>query len=243
MDTPPLPPPAPEGGAALALLATLQLADSAFPAGLYTASHGLETAAQEGRVRTAADLERFAVDWLSWAIGPADAVGVGAAATAGAGGDLETLLAVDARLAATKLAREGREASLKSGGRLLATAVRLVPPRSVLADYARAVRAGAAPGTHAVAFGAAAGALGVPPPAAVLAELHAAASGLLGAALRLLRIDHQQTQTVLRRLAPRLAAIAAGAVATDWRRLQPAAPYLDVLQMRHEEAHVRLFMS
>jgi urease accessory protein len=233
----------PEGAAALALLATLQLADSGFPAGLYAFSHGLETAVQEGRVRTAADLERLATDWLSWAVGPADAVAVGAAATAGAAGDLDTLVAVDLRLAATKLPREGRESSMKSGGRLLATAVSLAPPQGILPAYARAVRAGDAPGTHAAAFGAAAGALGVPPLTAILAELHAATSGLLGAALRLLRVDHQQTQTILRRLAPRLAAIAAGAAAADWRRLQPAAPYLDVLQMRHEGAHVRLFMS
>ena len=61
-------------GASLGLLGALQLADSAFPAGLYAFSHGLETAVHEARVRTAADLERFLEDWLAWQVGPGDAV-------------------------------------------------------------------------------------------------------------------------------------------------------------------------
>jgi urease accessory protein UreF len=58
-----------------------------------------------------------------------------------------------------------------------------------------------------------------------------------------MRVDHQQTQGILRRLAARLALIAGEAAAGDWRQLRPTAPFADVLQMRHEAAHVRLFMS
>jgi urease accessory protein len=234
-------------GGALSLLGALQLADSAFPTGLFAASHGLETAVQEGHVRDAAGLERFVAGWLGWSVGPGDAVAVGAAAAAARAGDVDLLVQIDTRLAATRLPREGREASLKAGRQLLATATHLAGGPAgevaVLDALVQAVRAGDAPGTHAVAFGAAAGSLGVPPLAAVLAELHAAASGILGAALRLLRVDHRQTQSILRRLAPRLEAIAGAAVRTDWRAMRPTAPLYDVLQMRHEVAHVRLFMS
>lgn len=258
---------APLEGAGLALLATLQLADSAFPAGLYAFSHGLETAVQEGHVRTAADLEGFLCAWLGWQVGPGDSVIVAAAHRATASLDLQGLLAIDARCLATKLAREAREASQKAGRRLLATAVllaetptrppaggtssegRLAPfpaptsPAGVLQAYGESVAAGAAPGTHAAAFGAAGAALGLPAGAAILAELHSAATTCLGAALRLLRVDHQQTQGILRRLAPRLVAIAGAAEHADWQHLRPTAPAAEILQMRHEGAHVRLFMS
>lgn len=237
------PPPAPESAASLALLATLQLADSAFPAGLYAFSHGLETAVQERGIRTAGDLEDFLIAWLGWQVGPGDAVIVGAAQRATAAHDLVTLLAIDARCAATKLAREAREASQKSGRRLLATATLLVSPPGTLHAYNAGVERGKAPGTHAAAFGAAGAAVGVPAGVAILAELHSATTTCLGAALRLLRIDHQQTQGILRRLAPRLVTIADAAEHADWQQLRPTSPLAEICQMRHEEAQVRLFMS
>ena len=226
-------------------LAAFQLADSAFPAGLYAFSHGLETAAQEGHVRTAAGLERLVGDWLAWQVGPGDAVLVAAAHDAAAAGDTPALLEIDAWGAATKLAREAREASVKTGRRLLATAVTLAPRALTLHLLARAVTRGQSPGTYPAAFGATAEALGVGQLEAVLADLHGAATAMLGAALRLLRVDHQQTQAILRRLAPLLADIAAAACASasGWRAIQPCAPFAEVLQMRHEAAHVRLFMS
>jgi len=229
----------------LGFLAALQLADSAFPAGLYAFSHGLETAAQEGHVRSAQDLERFVEDWLTWQVGPGDATLLVAAHRACTRGATDVLLEIDAYCAATKLAREAREASVKTGGRLLATATTMVPAGSVVHRLHDAVRRGQTPGTYAIAFGATSAALGVGEATAVLADLHSAATGLLGAALRLLRIDHQQTQGILRRLAPLLAEIADTAVerAADWRSARPCGPFVEVLQMRHEAAHVRLFMS
>ena len=237
--------PGPNAGDApfLGVLGTLQLADSAFPAGLYAFSHGLESAVHEGWVRTAADLEAFLADWLAWQVGPGDAVVAAAAHRAAAAGDAALLVEIDRAAGATKLAREGREASVKTGARLLATAVVIAPGHAALAALQRAAARRETPGTYAAAFGAAAAALGAPAAAAVLAELHGAATGLLGAALRLMRIDHQQTQAILRRQAPRLTAIAAAALAADWRELRPSAPYAEILQMRHETAHVRLFSS
>ncbi|HEV2122925.1 MAG TPA: urease accessory UreF family protein, partial [Chloroflexota bacterium] len=228
------------------LLATLQLADSAFPAGLYAFSHGLETAAQEGHVRTAEDLERFVADWLAWQVGPGDSVVVAASHRAAARGDLAELMEIDRYNAATKLPREARESSTKTGARLLATAVLISPEgqtAQVLNAFHQAVRDGSSPGTYAAAFGAATASSGVACESALLAELHGAATSILGAALRLLRIDHQQTQILLRRLAPLLTKIAAQAQRTAWTAIRPTASFTEILQMRHEAAHVRLFMS
>ncbi len=55
-----------------ALLVTLQLTDSAFPAGFYTLSHGLEGYAQTGSV-TPATLPDLLADLLRHSVGPADA--------------------------------------------------------------------------------------------------------------------------------------------------------------------------
>src|SRR5206468_2323259 len=61
------------------LLALLQLGDGLFPAGGFAHSFGLETYAQEGRLRDRAGLEAFVTAHLEGAAGPGDAV-VGAGA-------------------------------------------------------------------------------------------------------------------------------------------------------------------
>jgi urease accessory protein len=63
-----------------ALLALLQFADGLFPAGGFAHSFGLETYAQEGRVRDRAGLEAFIAAHLEGSAGPCDAVAVALAA-------------------------------------------------------------------------------------------------------------------------------------------------------------------
>jgi len=68
------------------LLSLLHFGDSAFPAGGYAHSFGLETYCQSGQVRTREELERFLVAQLEGQAGPCDAtaaVGVQRAATSG----------------------------------------------------------------------------------------------------------------------------------------------------------------
>src|SRR5207249_3255792 len=61
------------------LLALLQLGDGLFPAGGFAHSFGLETYAQEGRVRDRVGLEAFVTAHLEGAAGPGDAVAVAVA--------------------------------------------------------------------------------------------------------------------------------------------------------------------
>ena len=56
------------------LLALLQLGDGLFPAGGFAHSFGLETYAQEGRVRDRAGLEAFVAAHLEGAAGPGQAL-------------------------------------------------------------------------------------------------------------------------------------------------------------------------
>src|SRR2546425_6688823 len=65
------------------LLALLQLGDGLFPAGGFAHSFGLETYAQEGRVRDRVGLEGFVTAHLEGAAGPGDAVAVAVAARLG----------------------------------------------------------------------------------------------------------------------------------------------------------------
>jgi urease accessory protein len=225
------------------LLAALQLADSAFPSGAYTLSHGLETLLEDGIVRDVDDIGRCLRATLMGRAAPGDLAALMAAhRAADPEVDLPSILAIDQRLAATKLAAEDRDGSRRVGGRLVVEAARLAssPALDGLRD---AIATGSTPGTAAVAFGVAANALGIPPRAAAIAAGNALATALLSAAVRLGRMGHGDLQRLLRAAAPTIRRAVDVAEATDWHALRPSTPGFDIAIARHETATGRLFAS
>lgn len=226
----------------LGFLGVLQLADSFFPSGLYTLSHGLEAFIQHDLVTTADDLEPLLRTYVEHLVGPADGVAIVHAHRAALLEDLTALCQVDRRLTAVKLTRESREAAMRIGKRVLATALSLAN-KPILQAYMNAVEEGEAPGNAAIAYAATAAALAVPPREATLAALYAFAVGLLGASMRLIRVDHVQVQGILARLRPHLIRVVDAHVDTPLEEMRSWTPLIDIMAMRHEQAHVRLFIS
>jgi urease accessory protein len=226
----------------LGLLGTLQLGDTFFPSGLYTLSHGLESFVQSGLVDSVEALEEVVEDYLIGVCGPGDAVATAEATRAAAADDVATLVLIDQHLHATKLAAEAAVSSCRTGRRLIDLASRLSDQPTVAA-YRELIEAGQSPGTYPVSLGVLAAAWGLAPEEAAAAELYSFVTGLLGAALRVLRIDHAQVQALLVRLRPLVAATAAEAARMSYEDLAPCAPQIDIMQMRHAHASIRLFAS
>ena len=143
-----------DAGGDLALLALLQLTDSAFPSGAYTLSYGVETLIAEGAIRGADDLGRYVRSCLRHRMARAELPALLAAADTE---NLETIVEVDRRLDSTKLAAEDRGGSARVGRRLLVEARRLVDSplagSRLVGEFGDAVNAGRSPGHAAVAFG------------------------------------------------------------------------------------------
>ena len=229
-------------GELLAFLGSLQLTDSAFPSGLYTLSHGLEAYAQAGQVRGERDLEALITDLLRYGVGPADGVALANAHAAAVGADPDLAAEADLRLIATKLTRESRAASVRTGKQLLGLASSLFE-HPVLARHANRVGRGELPGSHAVALGLATAALGVTREHALAGELYAFCVSCTGAAIRLSLIDHRAAQRVLHGLKPVVAEVVRENEGKDVREIASGVPLADVMAMRHERADARLFMS
>ena len=232
----------------LALLGLLQLADTSFPSGAYTLSHGLETLVADGLVHGADGLaEVIEVSLLSrfaradlpavlWSHDAARAIGAGDPAACA------RLVSVDRHLRAAKLAREEREGSERVGRRIVVEAAALAPS-AALAAYETAIRAGEAPGNSAVAFGVAAESFAVERRQAALAAGQSHATALAMAALRLGLIGHRGTQRVIRASVPLVQRAVEIAEAVSWLDFRPSAPQLDVSLARHEIAPARSFAS
>jgi len=226
----------------LATLGLLQLADSGFPSGAYTLSHGLETLVAEGVVRGANGLAEYVQVCLRSRLARADLPALLAGYDAVGADDIETLLAIDRRLAATKLAAEERAGSARVGRRLLGEVSRLVSS-DMLGGYSAAVAAGRAPGNSAVTFGVAGAVFGADRHTVALAAAQSHASALATAAMRLSIVSHAEAQQVVRSAAPVVASAVDRAMGVDWRDLRPSAPQHEIALARHEAAAVRLFAS
>ena len=224
------------------LLALLQFADSAFPAGGYAHSFGLEAHAEAGLVRDGAGLAAFIEAQLAGATGPGDAVAMRGAQRAVAAGDAPACARLDWTLEAMKPVTELREASRQMGRQTLRVTV-AVTGDARAAAYLAQVDAGGAPGHHAIGFGTAAGVLGWAPRDAAEAYCYSAAALLVGAGLRLLRMGQLEGQRVLHGVLPLIERLATDAVAADTDDLWSFAPGIDVQAIRHAGLPMRLFRS
>ncbi len=229
-------------GRDLALLAALRLGDAFLPTGAYTLSHGLESMVQMGWVTDARGLEEALTSYVAEQLAPADGVAVAASHRTAGGGDVGEVIEIDRYLAALKMTREPREGTQRAGRNLLRVLVE-TSDHPVLAAYSRAVSEGRAPGNHAVALGAGAYTLGLSAREAVLVYLYSSSVSLLGAALRLMRVDHLETQRILARLGPLLGALAGECEARPWRSMRSFGPQWEIASILHERATVRLFSS
>jgi urease accessory protein len=221
------------------LLGLLQLADSAFPSGAFTLSHGLETLVADRAVRSADDVAALLEVSLLDRLARADLMVLLAVHDAP---DLEAILELDKRLSTVKLASDDRIASQRVGRRLAIEASRLVDD-ALLAGYVAALADGRAEGNTAVAQGLATRAFGVPAPDAALGAAWTFASGLCASAVRLGVLGHGQAQRILREAGPAMRSAVERAAAGDPRDLRPSSPQLDVALARHETAAAHLFAS
>jgi urease accessory protein len=224
------------------LLALLQFADGLFPAGGFAHSLGLETYAQDGRIRDRAGLVAFIAAHLEASAGPADAVAAAVACRAARVGDAAVCRDLDARLEAMKWVPELRAAS-RQMGRQTARVAASIRPDTLLAALAADVEAARTAGHHAVIFGAALGRAGLDAEPVATAYLHATAVVLINAALRLLSLGQLDGQRALAALHPLVARLAGAAARAGIEDMWSFAPALELAALRHETLEPRLFRS
>lgn len=220
----------------------MQACDSAYPTGAYAHSAGLEGLVQAGVVRDAATLESFLHGQFLPQLARCE-LPLAAAAWAAAGrepdwGRLRELCLLGRALRGT---RELRAASEAVGRQRLEMASLL--HGGLASEFLARAREGAWPVPSCVAAGVEGRLLGAPREAVLQALLYAAVSGLVAAAMKLLRLGQNAVQRLVAGGLANCNELLDTACSLTDAELGSFNPWWDIASSRHERADFRLFIS
>jgi urease accessory protein len=219
------------------LLAALQHGDSAFPAGGFAFSWGVEGLIADGLLATPDDLARVVREVLLRRWASFDRPVLRRAFDAAP--DEERVADVDRDVETATIVAGLREGSRRAGRALLGAHVRLATPGAVA--YRARVDADSAPGHQSVVQGLVWRGVGLPLAAAEAMAAWAVVSSMVSAGVRLGALGHAAAQTLLTRLRPEIAALLAAPPPPA--PLHAFTPLADIAVARHARRDLRLFAT
>jgi urease accessory protein len=219
----------------------LQFGDSMFPIGAFSFSSGLESAVQEGVVTNTATLRAFARTAVEQAA-RGDCIALIAAHRAASTDDVDTLVRIDAQVYARKLSDEARVMSVRMGKKFTEMGVEVVGA-PLLRRWRECIETSVTPGCYPVALAISFAVQNLPACQAFVVHQYGVATTILGAALRLMKVSHIDTQRILYELTGQAEEMYATAAAARLPDMAGFAPLTEILAAVHTRAHVRLFMN
>ncbi len=229
------------GDGATTIARTLQFGDSMFPIGGFAFSCGLEAAIQRGVVVDASTLHAFTRTQVEQGA-RGDGVALIHAHRAAMADDVDALVRIDRQVEARKLSEEMRTMSTRMG-RKFAEMSALIVGAPLLCEWRDRIGTSSTPGCYPVALAISFAAQTLSAPDAFVVHQNGVAAAILGAALRLMKISHVDTQRILYRLNGGAQAAYEAAASTRLSNMAGYAPLAEILAAVHAKSHVRLFMS
>jgi len=226
---------------AIDLARILQFGDSMLPIGGFAFSGGLESAIQQRVVTDADTLKAFARTAMEQAA-RGDGIALVCAHRAARAGDVDEVVRIDKTIYARKLSGEMRTMSVRMGKKLTELGAEVLGLPALI-DWRARIESGATPGCHPAALAVNFAAQGLAARDAFVVHQYGVAATILGAALRLMRIGHVDTQRMLHALNAGAEAAYRTAARADLVDMAGFAPLAEILAAVHVKAHVRLFMN
>ncbi len=219
----------------------LQFSDSTLPVGAFAFSNGLESALQTGVVTDPASLREF-VELAVRQAARMDGVALLHASRAMRTGDYEAIRAADAALWSRRVGEEQQMMLARMGKKLAELALK-ISEFPVLERWLGDIRAGVTPGCFPIGQAIALAHMGADEAETFVMHQYGVASMILSAAVRLMRIDHLDTQRILFVTQQRVQEDYEAVRHLALDEMSVFAPVFDVLVAHHTTTHVRLFMN
>jgi urease accessory protein len=224
---------------AAALYRLMTWLSPSFPVGAFSYSSGIEWAVEAGDIIDAASLQLWLASMLADGAGLCDSIFLVQSHRAALSGD-DPLLADVAELASAFVTSRERHLETTSQGKAFIEIARAAwssgPLDRLIATCEPAI-------VYPIAVGLVSVAHGVPLAPTVHAFLHAVTSNWISAGARLVPLGQTDSQRLLARLEPVVAATATRALIASLDDLGSATFRADLASMRHETQYTRLFRS
>jgi len=222
-------------------LRLLQFGDSMLPVGSFSFSNGLEAAVQQRVVHDIASLRQFVETALQQAA-TADGIALIDAHRAARASDIERIVRADRAVFERKLNEEMRTMTLRMG-RKLGEMVRHVTSTPLIAEWLAKIERHQTPGTFPVGMAIVFAARGLSEQNVFAAHQYGVATMTLSAALRLMKLNYLDAQSILYELNGSAEAMYHRAATATLNDMSAFAPLADILAAIHVKAHLRMFMN
>lgn len=219
----------------------LQFSDSTLPVGAFAFSNGLESALQTEVVTNPESLHQF-VNLVVRQAAHMDGIAFLHAHRAILAGDYETVLAADHEIWDRRVGEEQQLMLARMGKKFAELSLKIsdFPP---LERWLKDIKSGATPGCFPIGQALALAHMGADERQAFVVHQYGVASMILSAAMRLMRIDHLDTQRILFATQSRVESDYEDVHGLGLDEMSSFAPIFDVLVAHHTKTHVRLFMN
>ncbi len=223
------------------LLRVLQFGDSVLPVGAFSFSGGLESAIQQELVHDLESLREF-VHTAADQAATSDGIALLHAHRAAAVGDMNLICTIDRAVINRRLNEEMRTMTVRMG-RKLAELAEHVLPSDVVARWLAAIRGGDTPGTYPVGQALVFSGLQLAEQDAFAAHQYGVTSMMVGAALRLMKINYLDAQAILFGINAAAQQAYDRVASAELNDMATFAPLADIAAAVHVKAEVRMFMN
>lgn len=224
------------------LVGLLQAGDSFYPTGSYAHSFGLEPLVQEGVVRDRATLRDFLFLSALPALRHSELPLAAHACRALGDENWSRIGELCVLSSALKTAREARTAS-ENIGRQRAELAATLRAHPLAQEFLRRATVGNWPHSAPVSAALEGRVLGAPLTAVLAGISYTTISSLLSAAMKILRLGQNASQSLLTEALAATPEIIAAAESTTFEDIGWFNPWLDIAAARHESADARMFIS
>ncbi len=225
-----------------AFLTALQWGDSTLPVGSFSFSNGLETAVQLGVVHNAVTLEEFIRTAVEQSA-TSDGIALLEAHRAMLAGDFDRIVITDLTAFQRKMNEELRLMSTRMGRKLAEMALYVSPDQPFLAEWLNKMKSGELPGTYAVVQGAVFAGMGLAEQMAFAVHQYGVATMMVGASLRLVKMNYLDGQKILLRLSKLAESSYLQVRDRTIDDMASYAPMMDIFAGIHVKSKVRMFMN
>lgn len=224
----------------------MQLADSFFPSGIFGMSSGLESYFKHGYVNSSTQVLKFIELQIKNQVLPYDCVFLNKAMNAAKIKDVSELTNLDKKYYSMKLVKEVRNSSVRMGSQMLNCITHTTSNEDkagLTKVFQDRIEAKETPGTHPICLGLAAYFFDIPNKSAIKLMLYSYSVSIVGAAVRLAIIQHFDGQKILTMLAPMINSSHENVVHNFIDDTWQLAPLTEILQMKHEQDDLRMFLT